>query len=332
MPAAGQVGRPSDVPWLLVGPGWVVAIDSDTQTIVLLDPLGRRYDLGPPPAGALVDWSGDGRTVLFESQCGRCDPMATQTLVDLVTGSTQELSLPGQVRFTRPDGGALIEYRMDTGAVRRVTLDGAPDRDFPMSFPSAGATTGAVVSSPDGSQLALVTANGYEIVTSDGDPVRFLPPPAPNDQCVLEQWLPSDVLLSRCNGKFWSVPVTGAAPAVLNGATSDNVVKLFSGPDGDLAAEVGNVVAGTCSLWIGRLHPDGTLSKIDIPHASDPAYLGLIGTDHNRVLVTFAAIDGCLPQDPVTLAWFDTTTNAVTPLLTQTTGGSGIQALPFGNP
>ena len=93
-PAARGVEAPlAAVPWLQVGPGWVLATWSPVSgrrpgetapsgepayqtavtTLYLVDPAGGRYAIttfAPPGDGSrpeLVDWSGDGSRALFKS-------------------------------------------------------------------------------------------------------------------------------------------------------------------------------------------------------------------------------------------------------------------------
>lgn len=330
MLSAGQIGQRTDIPWPLVGPGWLLVLhQSRPPTIALVDPQGGRYDIAPAPAGLLVDWSGDGHRALFQSHCGRCSVMDTETLIDLQTGALQDLTLPGSLAFTRPNGLALLQYGFNDGPIRRLTLNGDPQLTYPTSFPGAGTTTGQLVSAPDGSQLAVLTTNGYQIVTNAGGPVRLITPPLPINSCYLEQWLSDDKLLVRCQGNFWALPVNGGAPSNLTRATSDNLVSLtpiaygFAGQAHDY---------GQCRDFLDQLHGDGTTSRMNVPVTTQNGYIRIVGTYQNRIAITYSSMSAdCLPEDPVTLGWYDPAANTAQPLLTESTGGSGLEVFLFGD-
>lgn len=340
MLSPGQVGERSDVPWSLVGSGWFLVVhQARPPTIVLVDPLGGRYEIAPAPAGPLVDWSGDGHRALFQVHCGRCDPMDTETLVDLQTGAQQTLHFPGAVMFTRPNGLALLQYGFNEGTVRRLGLGGDLQVSYPTSFPGAGTTTGQLVAAPDGSELALTTTNGYEIVTNAGDPVRLVTPPLPINTCYLEQWLPDYLdqwlpkpnLLVTCQGGFWAIPVDGELPSRLTPATGDHLLSLTPFAH-EFAAQADNATYGQCHNFLDRLHADLTITRMNVPLPTQNENIRIVGTYQNRIAITYSAMSAdCLPQDPITLAWYDAANNNVKPLLTESTGGSAFEVFSFGH-
>jgi TolB protein len=340
-------GARGDVPWALVGPGWILATwhpsAPDTarsvDTLFLVDPLGGRYDLGPVPSGAalsgalLADWSGDGRRALFSLAD------AAAQVVDLRTASSSNFSLdlpPGPVSFTKPHGlGVLEQGGPIQGAhipLRRLSLIGSIDERYPTTFDPGGAASGLFAESPDGTQIVFGADAGLELVNNAGTPLRLLSWPAhyAGGGYPLRWWSGDQVLVST-ETALWLVPVSGGAATPLVPDSKGPV--LYSGAwvmGGTVytQAAVTTSAAGDAVAWLDRVNRDGTTERItDSSHS-----VRVVGTDHRRLVVTStpscAAPCGLGPAN--SLQWFDPATGATTTLLGGARdGGSVDQAILF---
>jgi hypothetical protein len=213
MLSSGQVGQGSDVPWSLVGPGWLLAEWAPTRgssltdihsppppgTILYpVDPLGGRYRLASRasiPQGDLLAWSGDSRRALFALDVN-FDTLRRYTVMDLPTGTStgftlqhpKDIGAPNRAMdFTKPNDLGLIAAGALTLPLTPLGTTGMPGSDVPVQrFDLTGAVQ---VSYPDftipsGSPLAiLVTAflywpDGSQLILapqSGADPVPSTP-------------------------------------------------------------------------------------------------------------------------------------------------------------
>lgn len=352
--AAHGVEAPvASVPWSQIGPGWVLATwspvtgtrpgeeppageptrDEATTTLYLVDPAGGRYPITtfPPPgdkaAPELIDWSGDGTRALFYAPYAQ-PPSAI--IVDLHTGTQTTLPVPASPRFTLPDGKALlVSDRTDYQApahLDRIDLTGKHQFTYPVDTLDSP-FSGALLSTPDGTRLVLGTAKGLALMGNDGTVGATLTVPDRTDCAPLRWWdgTAASTVLATCEGpgnttQLWTVPIDGGAPTALT-APNDHQ----SGPDlGDgmawqLPAGTFIQAAGACGvIYLAKLNPDGTTTKVDVPKASGSvSVLGANG-DH----LTVQARAACGPGQA--LIDFDPAANASTILLGPSVNGGGV--------
>ncbi|OBG58310.1 hypothetical protein A5702_08225 [Mycobacterium sp. E3339] len=290
MAAHGVEAPLSAVPWSQVGPGWLLAMWSPAPglhpgesappgapswqtavtTLYLVDPAGGRYPITtfPPPGNGpspdLIDWSGDGTRALF-STGGKAGTVITE--VDLRSGTKTSFTVDGthpSVRYTRPDGKALLLYRAmasQTRSLERVDLAGNHQLTYPIGQDFEG-----YLSTPDGTQLVVGTASGVALMGNDGAAGRALPIAGDKDCTPMRWWDPdSTVALTRCASRLWLVPIDGGAPTALTAPTNGK------GPDyGDLNAwqlPAGTFVqaAGACGvIYLAKLNGDGTTAPVAV--------------------------------------------------------------------
>ncbi len=366
---AGQEAGPGAIPWLEVGPGWILALWSTSgpatsvtttttpaastdvglaPTLFLIDPAGGRYrvmsggDLG---SGYLAAWSGDGRRALLQVPKITVPGTNDYELLDLEKGSISPLALPagdGEVDFTRPSGLAILDGSPATPgtppsspvAVSRFDLSGAMQLSYPVSYPGAGSTTGGYLDSPDGSAVLLTTSGGFELVANDGTPTRAIPVPPAAGSCHPTRWWTATVALASCSGdglpRLWLVPTDGGTPTAL----TTSAAGISNGDDGDLDAW--NLPTGTYvqdELGCGVL---GVAKLAPGETTTTPvAVPGLDRSDSIYVIGSYGdrlALTGSYPcaGGPV-LAWYDTERDSTTLLLGgPVNAGSVGSALLFG--
>ena len=233
---AGRQGSAASIPWSEVGPGWLLSewypkAGNSPTTLFLVDPLGGRYAVTTgtaTPGGMLVGWSGDGRRALFEGSAG---PNTTLTVFQLQSGKSGTFSIgsgdEGQVGFTQPDGLGIIVGGTALGTltstpvytpVRRFDLQGALEYTYPGSFAQAGHVLGDYLYSPDGTELVISATRGLEVVTNEGQPVRYVPISPEAQNCQPMRWWAASVVLASCTvpnsgiSLLWLVPMNGPAP------------------------------------------------------------------------------------------------------------------------
>jgi hypothetical protein len=338
--AAGAVAARSAVPWSKLGPGWLLATWSQkatevtgqgtgSATIFLVDPAGGRYDLGAAPAGRLVDWSGSGTDALFLELPAQGAAGATQVVVEnLRTGSQhaftpQTASTLFQVQFSKPEGEAVL---VSGAPVRRYGLTGALEQTYPGSIPGAGTpskASGEAVETPSGAEVVLQAADGLDVVTNAGAPVRFLPPPAGQSSCLLDGWWTGDDVLETCGGgALYGQPVGGGnASTVGQGATGGQYIDAWT-VAGEVVAE-----AGACgTTWLVNVGADGTAQKVTVPGAGSVAGIGVAG----RQLAALVTPNcdhptGQAPKGNV-LEWYTPSSGALRTVLGGSVGGGTVDA------
>jgi hypothetical protein len=330
MLASGQTGSLTNVPWSLVGPGWVLATWSTAipsaattppATIYLVDPQGGRYSMGTSPAGSVLsDWSGDGTKAAFEVQSGTG---ATIYVIDFQTGSTTHFPIadgdysPG-IEFTRPDGLAVIVGGANTQSgpmpTQRYSLTGVLQESYPTSFPQAGTAIGAVAESPDGTQLVLGTQNGLELVSNSGQSISFLAPPSGQQPCFLVRWWGGGDVLINCESGMWIQPVSGAAPtAITNSSAGDTVINAWPLPSGDYAE---GAACGT--TWLDKVNANGSTTRLNPPGTPVGDSVSALGVYQSRLVIQMTpSCDMPANSRPTsnTLGYYDPVGNVVTPLL-----------------
>ena len=342
---AGQVGQRADVPWSLVGPGWLLAEWTPTApkqsadittanpsgtVLFLIDPLGGRYALASGtslPNGGIVAWSGDGKRTLFQARFGGGADFEL-TVLDLATGSTTSFPLPPTGKFptfTKPDGLAIFSSAGNDIPARRLGLTGDVQFTFPTSYDLSGAIRGGSYS-PDGTELAFDTASaGIALVGNDGRLLRFLPIPA-SGLCTTLRWWSSDEILAVCGSSaepsLWLVPSDGQAPSLLG--PGHDAWRLPTG----VYSSAGSCHMDTCLFSLLRLGAHGTSEPVTVPDRwrfEDVLSLGGFG---NRLAIFGAptSLTGFGNQEVGFLDWFDPRTGAVTPLLGGSVNGGSVNA------
>jgi hypothetical protein len=351
--ADGQQGSLEQVPWAQVGPGWILAewspslSGSEATSLFLLDPAGGRYLIDTLPANPtasaptiLVGWSGDGERALLTS--GGASP--TVAVLDLRTLTTTEFKLTdaSAAGFTAPDGFAVIanQNNSSTPVLERFSLTGQLELSYPTSFPGNGGTyDGSALYSPDGTELAVGTSTGIELMSNAGQGLRFLPVAPSLEFCsALRWWTPGELLVGCVPDgsgmdQLWLVPTSGATPTALTAAPP-------APPDlGD--ADAWQVPSGTyvqdegaCSYtYIAKLQPDGLTTPVAVPGVPDGESVIIIGTQGNRLAIRNEPGSPETCAHGSTLMWFTPATNSVTPVLGGAANGGTIDsAIMFGEP
>ncbi|OJZ67961.1 hypothetical protein BRW65_25700 [Mycobacterium paraffinicum] len=355
MAAHGVEAELGAVPWSQVGPGWMLAMwspapglrpgespppgsptrQASTTTLYLVDPAGGRYPITtfPPPGDgpnpSLVDWSGDGTRALFSTEeKGR----TVITEVDLRSGTKTSFTVDGthpSLRYTRPDGKALLLYRSTVSegrSLERVDLAGNHQLSYPISQDFEG-----YLSTPDGTQLVMGTASGLALMGNDGVAGEALPIAGQKDCTPMRWWDPgARIALTRCDGtgapRLWLVPIDGGAPTALTAPNNGH------GPDyGDLDAwqlPAGTFVqaAGACGVvYLAKLNDDGTTSKVSVPEVKGDSVVvvGVNGGD-----LDLKARAGC--GGGLALIDYNPAAGTSTVLLGPTVNGGGvINAVPY---
>jgi hypothetical protein len=336
--AAGVVADKSAVPWSALGPGWLLATWSPQATSVtgqgaaatlyLVDPAGGRYDLGPAPSGRLVDWSGDGTRALFLTNPPSGTATPSQIVVEsLPTGAVQQFAPATgatvfEAEFSKPDGTAVL---VGGAPVRRYGLTGALEESYPGSIPGAGAgsaASGGVVETPAGTTLVLQAASGLDVVTNGGAPVRFLPPPPGEDDCLLDGWWAGDAVLETCVDELYAQPVDGGtASVVAPNATGGQYLDAWT-VSGEVVAE-----AGACgTTWLVKVGDDGTAHRVTLPGVANVVGIGT-AANALAVLVTPSCDEpsGQKPHGNL-LEWYTPSTGSLRTVLGGTLGGGTVDA------
>lgn len=346
---AGQQGSLQQVPWTRVGPGWILAEWSPSVTgsaatsLFLVDPAGGRYLVDTFPANPsastpdiLVAWSGDGQRALLKSDAG-----PTLAVLDLPTQATTTFALPNggaPVGFTAPDGLAVIANTSNGSRqyLERFSLTGQLELSYPASFPAGGGSyEGSALYSPDGTELAVGTSTGIELLSNDGQVLRFLAVNPSVSWCSAVRWWTTGVLLASCVPHGSGMPQLWLVPANGSRATALTANPPASGDLGDLDAwqlPAGTYVqdAGGCGwIYLAKLAPDGLTSAVTVPGVPSGDSTIVLGAQGSRLAID--APPAC--QQGASLLWYAPATNSVTPVLGGAAdGGTVLYAVMFGEP
>ena len=356
MAAHGVEKSIGDVPWSQVGPGWMLATwspavsvppggprppgspapDTVPATLYLVDPAGGRYAITtfPPTADPnLDDWSGDGSHALFTSAGPGSSTVITE--LDLHNGARTTFTVNGSFvapHFTRPDGKAVL-LTVDGRQLVRVDLAGNQQRTYPTDK-LASAFNGQYLSAPDGTQLVLGTASGLALMGNDGTVGKALP--VAGGSCSPVRWWDTGAktVLANCDAanqpaRLWLVPIDGSAPtpltAPITGKSSpDNGdVNAWQLPAGTYVQYLG----GCGAIHLGKLNPDGTVSKVSVPNVDPSHSIYVIGV-HGGNLDLKATVAGCGPAQ--SLLEYDPAAGTTNVLLgPPLNGGAVISAVPY---
>jgi hypothetical protein len=343
---AGQQGSLQRVPWTQVGPGWILAewqptVTQSAQTsLFLVDPAGGRYLIETLPANPststpeiLVAWSGDGQRALLKSDNG-----LTLAVLDLRTLATTVFGLGNGVApigFSAPNGLSVIANGSNGSGqfLERFSLTGQLELSYAVSFVPGGPYNGSALYSPDGTELAVGTSAGIELMSNEGQGLRYLNVSPSVRSCWPVRWWNTGVLLASCspNGsgtsQLWLAPISGATPTALTASPP------ASGDLGDLNAwqlPAGTYVqdAGACGyIYLAKLAPDGLTSPVTVPGVPSGDSTGILGAQGNRLAID--AQPAC--REGASLLWYAPATNSVTPLLGGAAfGGTAENAVMFG--
>lgn len=341
---AGKVGQRSDVPWSLVGPGWLLATWAPTAeqqsaditmpnppgtALFLVDPLGGRYALSAGvsvPDGDLVAWSGDGKRALFQVRFGGRANVELSVL-DLANGSKTSFSVATTgafPTFTKPSGLAIFTRSGDGVPARRLDLTGAVQLTFPTSYEQSGGVRGGSYS-PGGTEVAFDTSGaGIALVTNDGRLLRYLPIPVSGLCTTLRWWSATKILVvcgSSAQPSLWLVPSDGQRPSLL-------------GPGGDAwqlstgtYSLTGRCHMDVCSFGLLQLGPDGASTPVTVPAQWTSNAIDALGGSDNRLAIFAPPITPTgIGTQAGYLYWFDPHTDAVTPLLGGSVNGGSVNA------
>lgn len=219
---SGEFSR-DQIPWDLVGDGWVVAVWRDrldpraVGTLYLVSPVGARFSIGTlTPGERITDLSLDGRRALT------VDPSGTTREWDLAAGSPRVLPIPRNpvptsVSYTHPQGRALLVV---AGGATRFAVDGSTQ----LAFPAGEADWGSGF-------VALADGTGYVVAGSGAGPVlvgngtgaiaRRYAAPAGLATCRPMRWWSPTVVLAACSAadgvRLVLFPLDGS-PATIAGS------------------------------------------------------------------------------------------------------------------
>jgi hypothetical protein len=310
--------------------------------LFLVDPSGGRYRIETLPGTLrpdyLVAWSGDGQRALLASGSG-----PAVAVLDLRTAAATEFTLGRDVTpvgFTAPDGLAIIANK-SAGTrhshLERFSLTGKLEQSYPASFPGHGGSyNGSALYSAGGTELAAGATTGVELMTNNGQAIRFLRVNPSVGFCSALRWWTPEELLAGCmpaSGsaiqQLWLVPTSGARPTALTAHPPAR------GDLGDLDAwqlPAGTYVqdAGACGYtYVARLNRDRRTTSVPVPGVPAGQSTTILGTQGSQLAIKAKSACG----GGGALMWFAPATNSVTPLLGGSANGGTIEAVAmFGEP
>jgi hypothetical protein len=346
---AGQQGTQQQVPWPQVGPGWFLAewqqavSQAAPTSLFLVDPAGGRYliDTFPAnPAGStpylLAGWSGDGQRALLRSAAS-----ATVGVLNLRTLALTKFGLgagTAPLGFTAPDGLAIMANGSPGSGqmLERFSLTGHLELSYPTTFPGGGSYEGSALYSADGTELAVGTSTGVELLSNGGQDLSFLPVSSSVGYCTPHRWWTAAVLLVGCvpNGsgipQLWLVPTSGATPTALTAnpptAGDEGELDAWQLPSGTYVQD-----AGACGyVYVAKLASDGRTAPVAVPSVPSGDSTVILGAQGNGLAID--AVPAC--RAGATLMWYAPATNSVIPLLggAASGGGTAESIFMFGEP
>jgi hypothetical protein len=330
---------PGGVPWRSVGRGWILAevasaaSASGPQALYLVSPGGQRYRLGSVPAGeALEDWSGNGSNALLLDQ-NENSTRASVIVLDLRTGKAEGFTtysgLPyPSVSFTRPAGTAILfQGSASTSGgylpLQRFSLTGSRQLCYPAQFPRAGSQDGTYRENANGTEIVFATQNGFEVVSNAGQPVRYLPD-GNRGFCFLLNWWNSQSVAANCGGGLWTYPLSGAQPSQLTTSKDQGTfLGAWQLPSGTYAEG-----AACGSSWLEKLNPNGTVTHLTIPGATDAGYVQPLGAygDQLPVLVGGGCDAGTGVKPYSFIDWYNPGADSATTVIGGRAGGGYVTA------
>jgi hypothetical protein len=331
--SGGQVAGRSAVPWRKVGPGWALAEYSASQgglgvkpkagpsTLYLVDPQGGRYKLftwsakSPLTASNLMGWSGDVSRAMFVAQSANPGDRERVEQLVLRTGRVTRFTLPARVNavgYTRPDGLNIVASREAASGkavtVQRYSLTGKLQKDLANVKTDTGSN---VAYNSNGTELAMGTASGLDLISNAGGVIRKLPVPKVTWVCTAVRWWSTRTILASCSAgsdlepRMWLVPASGAKPTPLTPVRSGgfdlgdfNAWQLSSGL-------YVNGYGGCGTLVIGRQPTHGKEQQVNVPGSASSL---IVDATRSRLMVE--RINGCMPG--ISLVWFNPATRKMT--------------------
>lgn len=338
---ASWPGR-SGVPWGSVGHGWILADVAKSmsatgkQTLYLVSPAGHRYLLGPAPVnGMFEDWSGNGTNALFTVQ-GDNSTRIKVIVLNLHTGRTSGFTtysgtLFPSISFSRPTGGAILfQGGASTSGgflpLQRFSLTGVRQQCYPTQFARAGAVDGGFRENATGTEIVFLTANGLEVVSNDGQPIRPLALQKQQDSCGMLNWWTSQSIVVTCSAQLYVYPLSGGRPDQLTSSRdTGSFVGAWHLPSGNYAE------AAACgTTWVEKLNTNGTAKLLTIPGAANAGTVQPLGT-YGAVLPVLVG-GGC--DQHVTYSyvdWYNPAANTAKPVVGGPAGGGYVtEALMLG--
>jgi hypothetical protein len=326
----GKVASRAAVPWGKVGPGWALVMFSASQggegvkpkagpsTLYLVDPQGGRYRLvtwaasSPRANWQLVAWSGDASRALFMTRSGPGGRERVDQL-QLRTGHLTSFTLPARVDvlgYTRPDGLNIVAVRNgatgSTVTIQRYSLTGKLQKNLE-SVSTVDA--GEVAYNSGGTELAVGTPTGLDLISNAGGVIRELPVPKVTDGCSAIRWWNSGTILASCLGtgsQVWLVPASGATPTALTPVRKDTGFDFGDFNAWQLSSGLYVDGAGACgSLVIGRQPAHGKEQQVNVPGSGSSLIVNA-----TRSTLMIERIDGCAPG--ISLVWFNPATRKLT--------------------
>jgi TolB protein len=349
--SGGQVAARSAVPWRKVGPGWALAMYSASQggegvkpkagpsTLYLVNPQGGRYKLitwssgNPRAKWQLLSWSGDVSRALFDAGNGGGLRERVYQL-RLRTGKVTAFTLPARVTalgYTRPAGlNILAEKSQSTNGpgsftVQRYSLTGTLQKDLVTVKGNFG-FPGALYNSK-GTELAVGTMNGLELISNAGGMIRKLPVPKVTESCSAVRWWSSATLLASCavpnepGPRLWLVPASGARPTALTPVRTGNTFDLGDFNAWKLSSGLYVDGEGACgSLVIGRQPAHGKEQLVNVPGSGSSL---IVNATRSSLMVE--RFNGCMPG--VSLVWFNPATRKMTVAIPDGHNQAGVSAV-----
>jgi len=332
--SGGEDAGRSAVPWRKVGPGWALAFYSASQgglgvkpkagpsTLYLVDPQGGRYRLytwsakSPLTNSDLTAWSGDVSRALFVARAGSPDGREHVEQLELRTGRVTRFTLPARVSavgYTRPDGLNIVASRQaatgNAATVQRYSLTGKLQKDLATVKTLTG---GNFAYNANGTELAIGTVNGLDLISNAGGVIRKLHVPQATWGCSAVRWWSTRTILASCSGarndpgpRMWLVPASGAKPTALTPVRSGgfdlgdfNAWQLSSGL-------YVNGYGGCAVLVIGRQPSHGKEQQVNVPGSASSLIV-----DATKSALMIERINACMPG--ISLVWFNPATRKMT--------------------
>jgi hypothetical protein len=211
-----HIGNRSDIPWHMVGKGWILELESsrtaapvdtgafsrrvDAPELFLVDPRGQKYQIASLDTGTwwLDDWDHQHERALLVVQDSGKSFGSEQTellQLDLRTGAEQRLPAPDRVsaRYSGPDGRSIIlEYGTEL-----IGYGLTGQQTWRINVPQPPFVNAGYVITPD----AIITSGTAGLNVYDATSGRLtgnLPAPDGFGPCASPQWLDDGTLTAVC--------------------------------------------------------------------------------------------------------------------------------------
>jgi TolB protein len=239
--------------------------------------------------------------------------------------------------FTAPSGLAIVATVVrSTDASQlllyRLSLSGDVELEYPTSLAGGAMLESGELYSADGTELAVGTNTGIELMNNAGQDQRLLPVNSSVQNCRPVRWWTPEELLVACTHygfteQLFLVPTSGASPTALTATppASQDVGDLdaWQLPSGTYVTD--QTAYGCDTSYVAKIQPDGSTAPVEIPGVPTSYSSAIIGAEGERLAIASGPaepapdISSPCGQQTTTLQWFDPATNSVSPLL----GGPG---------